>query len=269
MIDRAVQRGLREEFRGLGKALAQSDFERAFVSPYGRRNALVLDEQYRMTPVISDLVSEVFYAPHGVKLRSSPDRKPDLAFSHLSPDLSQPVVWLDTSSQSGAWERDRNDHRDIWNEAEIKAVMLLLHRLSKEQALVEELGKRNDPAIGVICMYSEQKRRIEREWVQQPFPEAFRRMVTIDTVDAYQGKENSIVILTLVRANDQGRPGHVGRANRCNVAMSRARERLYIVGNTKMWSNVKCKSSMGNVLERIKHMSPAEGDIRDVAEFKS
>lgn len=269
MVDRAVQQGLRREFGGLGKALAQSDFERAFASPYGRRNARVLDEQYRMTRVISDLVSDVFYAPHGVRLKSSPDRIPDVAFSALPPDLAQPVVWLDTSSLPGALERDRNNRRDIWNEAEIQTVMSLLHRLSKEQALVEELAKRSDAAIGVICMYSEQKRRIEREWAQQPFPEVFRRIVAIDTVDAYQGKENSIVIVTLVRANDQKKLGHVGRENRCNVAMSRAKERLYIVGNSEMWSSARCKSPMGNVLNRIKHMNQEDGCIRDAAEINS
>lgn len=91
----------------------------------------------------------------------------------------------------------------------------------------------------------------------------------IDTVDAYQGKENSIVVVTLVRANDQRKPGHVGRENRCNVAMSRAKERLYIVGNPEMWSSARCKSPMGDVLNRIKHMNPEDGGVRDAAEINS
>lgn len=269
MVDRAVQEGLLEEFGRLGKVVALSDFERAFASPYGHRNARVLVEQYRMAPVISDLVSDVFYAPYGVRLQSSPDRIANNAFAHLPQDLAQPVVWLDTSSLPDALERDRNNHRDIWNEAEIQTVISLLHRLSKEQALIEELAKRSDPEIGIICMYSEQKRRIEREWAQQPFPEAFRRLVVIDTVDAYQGKENSIVIVTLVRANGRKMPGHVGRENRCNVAMSRAKERLFIIGNTEMWSSAKCKSPMGDVLNRVARMSFEEGRVRDAAEIKS
>tara|TARA_R100000935_G_C2837137_1_gene168768 strand:- start:610 stop:3822 length:3213 start_codon:yes stop_codon:yes gene_type:complete len=60
MIERQVQKGLLEEFGDEGKELARSDFERAFTSPYGRRNAQVLDEQYRMTPTISNLVSDIF-----------------------------------------------------------------------------------------------------------------------------------------------------------------------------------------------------------------
>jgi hypothetical protein len=267
MVDRAVQQGLRDEFRTA--ELARSDFERAFASPYGRRNARILDEQYRMTPAISDLVSDVFYAPHGVKLKPSPDRKADPAFADLPPDLAKPVVWLSTSGMPGAEERDRNLHRDIWNEAEIQVVISLLHRLSHEHGLVDELSRRTDPAIGVICMYSEQKRRIQREWSQQPFSEAFRRIVTIDTVDAYQGKENAIVIVTLVRSNSQKLPGHVGRENRCNVAMSRAKERLFIVGNTDMWSSPRCNSPMRTVLGRIKNISTADGEVRDGREIRS
>lgn len=269
MIDRAVQQGLRDEFRCVGKELAQSDFERAFASPYGRRNARVLDEQYRMTPAISDLVSEVFYAPHGVKLKPSPDRKADPAFAVLPAELSKPVVWLNTSEMSDAEERDRNLRRDIWNEAEIQVVISLLHRLAREQSLVDELSRRADPEIGVICMYSEQKRRVEREWFQQPFSEAFRRIVTIDTVDAYQGKQNAIVIVTLVRANGQKAPGHVGRENRCNVAMSRAKERLFIVGNADMWSSPRCNSPMRTVFAKIKNMSATDGEIRAAGEMRS
>ena len=116
-------------------------------------------------------------------------------------------------------------------------------------------------------MYSEQKRRIEREWSQQPFTEAFRRVVVIDTVDAYQGKENEIVIVTLVRSNSLKAPGHVGRPNRCNVALSRAKERLYIVGDTRMWSNPKCDSPMRTVLSQLKGMKNSDGDIRPAAEI--
>jgi serine/threonine protein kinase len=268
MVDVEVETGLKEEFQGFEQALQASDFERAFESSYGRRNAQVLDEQYRMVPVISDLVSETFYTPYGVRLRPSDNRKPDTAFFDLPSDLKAPVVWFDTAGTVGAVERDRNAGRDIWNDAEISGVISLLHRLSKETLLVERLAVRQEPAIGVICMYSEQKRRIEREWSQQGFPENFRKIVVIDTVDAYQGKENEIVIVTLVRSNSKGRPGHVGRENRCNVAMSRAKERLYIFGDSSMWSNPLCVSPMRTVLSRIKAMNVDDGGVRSTSEIK-
>lgn len=267
MVDKYVQRSLAEEFFDAEAALEKTDFERAFESSYGRRNAQVLDEQYRMIPAISDLVSETFYAPYGVRLKPSNDREHDKAFDGLPNDLATPVVWFDTADMSGAAERNRNSGRDIWNEAEITGVMSILHRLSKEATLVETLSKRGEPAIGVICMYSEQKRRIEREWSQQAFPEEFRRIVVIDTVDAYQGKENEIVIVTLVRSNSERKSGHVGRENRCNVAISRAKERLYILGDTSMWSDPKCRSPMKTVLSKVNSMSQTDGEVRPATEI--
>lgn len=268
MIDREVLSGLREEFRGIPRSeIEQTDFERAFASSYGSLNAKVLDEQYRMAPAISDLVSEIFYAPHGVRLKPSDERVPDEAFAILTGSLATPIVWYDTKGLNGSAESDRNDGRDIWNDAEIEAVLTLLLRLSRERALVDELASRNDQAIGVICMYSEQKRRIEREWSQRPFPESFRRLVTIDTVDAYQGKENAIVILSLVRANTAYQPGHVGRENRCNVAVSRAKERLYVIGNSAMWSSPKCSSPMRRVLAHVSGLPDAAGQVRSVKEI--
>lgn len=268
MVERAVQSGLREEFDRVPRAdLERSDFERAFASSYGQRNAMVLDEQYRMTPVISDMVSSIFYAPHGVTLRPSKDRKPDLAFAKLPADIAEPVVWYDTTQSDAAGERQRNGGRDIWNDAEIEAVLAILQRYAREPELVEELSRRPDPAIGVICMYSEQKRRIEREWSQRPFPEAFRRLVTIDTVDAYQGKENAVVILSLVRANQEFVSGHVGRENRCNVAISRAKERLYIVGSTRMWGSPRSRSPMHQVLAHVRDLKEGSGRVRPASEI--
>ncbi len=269
MIERPVQKGLLEEFGEEGKELARSDFERAFDSKYGQRNAMVLDEQYRMTPTISDLVSDIFYEPHGVELKPSPDRKADAAFQNLPSEFSTPVVWFDTNKMGHANEKARNDGRDIWNDAEIRTIISLLHRLASEESLVQELAKTGEPQIGVICMYSEQKRRIVREWSQQPLSETFKQLVTIDTVDAYQGKENAIVILSLVRANSETVTGHVGHANRCNVAISRAKERLFIIGNSAMWSSPKCKSPMRTVLSAVMDMKPTEGRLLDAEELRS
>lgn len=250
MVDREVQLALRDEMRGVPRQeLEQSDFERAFASEFGQRNSTVLNEQYRMAPAISDLVSEVFYRPHGVKLRPSDEREPDTAFADLKGDLAPTMAWFDTAGMPGAGESERNFGRDVWNDAEIEGVLAILSMIAANTTLAEELGQRSEPAVGVICMYSEQKRRLEREWSQRPFPETFRRTVTIDTVDAYQGKENAIVIVSLVRSNAERRPFHVGRENRCNVALSRAKERLYVVGDTGMWGDARNRSPMRQVLK--------------------
>ena len=105
--------------------------------------------------------------------------------------------------------------------------------------------------IGVICMYSKQKAKIDMAWARHPWDTKFRRLVRIDTVDSYQGKENSIVIVSLVRNNTLQSAGHVALPNRCNVALSRAKEKLFIVGAKKMWQSMSDASPMKKVLHYI------------------
>lgn len=269
MVNREVEEGLVEELRGIARReIVRSDFERAFESRYGARNAVVLDEQYRMDPGICGIVSRVFYAPHGVVLNPSEDRLPDAAFEDLPADLSVPIVWYDTAKAPGAEEHSKNNRRDFWNEAEIEGVMALLERLAREVKLEGELIKRAEPSIGIICMYGEQKRQIEKAWSQRHFSDGFRRAVTIDTVDAYQGKENAIVILTLVRANGEYGAGHVRSPNRCNVAISRAKERLYIFGHTRMWEDRRCHSPMRDVLSEIRGLAPSVANVVPVKDIR-
>lgn len=95
----------------------------------------------------------------------------------------------------------------------------------------------------------------------------FRRLLRIDTVDAYQGKENTIVILSLVRSNKHGEIGHVGSSNRCNVAVSRAKERLIVLGSSPMWMVPRCASPMGRVLSFML-ASPADAKVIKAGEIK-
>jgi superfamily I DNA and/or RNA helicase len=128
----------------------------------------------------------------------------------------------------------------------------LLERLSENAALVSRLAAGpSDAPIGVICMYSAQKVKIEQAFSSRPWEARFRRLVRIETVDSYQGKENTIVIVSLVRCNNGRDQGHVRFPNRCNVALSRAKERLFIVGARSMWDNVAERFPMRRVLTEL------------------
>lgn len=233
--------------------LFKSDFERAFTSDYGRAVGQVLVEQYRMPPKICELVSQCFYEPKRVVLRPSEDRRGDARFevADLPSVLSEEILWIDTAGEAGAVERRLNRDRDTWNEAEVEAIIRVLQQLSDAAAFSAALARDDDPAIGVICMYKQQKRKIEQAFAERPFPESFRRSVKIDTVDAYQGKQNKIVIVSLVRNNPQFDPGHVRRPHRCNVAFSRAQERLIIIGARSMWADPRCRAPLRKALQWI------------------
>ncbi|QOZ51572.1 AAA domain-containing protein [Bradyrhizobium sp. CCBAU 53338] len=256
MTERAVLRGLRGEMPDTPRQeFERSDFERAFLSSYGRENGHTLTEQYRMAPDICDLVSRIFYEPHGVQLRTSEDREPDQAFQQsLEAPLSFPVTWIDTSHEPDHAELPAPwDPTTFTNPAEIEAIMRLLERIAADAALVKALSSsKSETPIGVICMYSAQKTRIQDTFARRPWDSKFRSLVRVDTVDSYQGKENTIVIVSLVRCNRSGDQGHVRIPNRCNVAMSRAKERLFIVGASRMWGAVPERWPMRRVFDEVK-----------------
>ena len=167
--------------------------------------------------------------------------------------LDQPVVWLDTSGSPQVAEQraDWNPHT-FWNPAEIDAALAVLDRIAREERLVSNLaaGPEETP-IGVICMYAGQKAALDEAFSERPWDSRFRRLVRIDTVDSYQGKENAIVIMSLVRSNEVGVRGHVNSFNRCNVALSRAKERLFILGDRTMWKASPEDEPMRQVLDYI------------------
>lgn len=263
MVDDVVTRELCREFsQALTADIQRSEFERAFVSSYGVQNGQILNEQYRMAPPICDLVSDIFYKPNGVVLVTSAERNGDTFFSSAAVKgiLPSCVTWVDTSTQKNHLEKpDERNPWDIANVAEANAIVDLLNRLQQSHEIADHLaGLGDDYPIGIICMYKEQRGLIDRLLAQSDLPATFRDLIRLDTVDSYQGKENAIVIVSLVRCNAKGTVGHVGNMNRCNVAMSRAKERLVIVGATKMWSRVAKKSPMRRVLEYVRGMPSGE-----------
>lgn len=225
-------------------AARQSDFERAFGSPFGRRAGRTLRTQYRMLPPIGQLVSACFYEgklDHGRTTSGIPS-------SCLPPVLAAPVMWLDTSRMGEeAFQRaGGKERRSLRNEAEALAVVELLRRLDGHEPFRAWLGAQPaaSPPIGIICMYAAQRDLLRERLAATPLSAQLRQGWRIGTVDSYQGKENRVVILSLVRNNDQGpweagvptiKEGFMARANRINVAISRAMDQLVIVGSQHRW----------------------------------
>jgi hypothetical protein len=200
-----------------------------------------------MKPTASRLTT--FYAPHGVKLVTSKDREADGASTCPCPTCSN--VRSTGSTRAGAASVENREGREFHLErSRGRSDHAAAQRDGRAEQFAAALAKDEEQTIGVICMYKKQ-RELERRFAQQPFDPAFRRTVKIDTVDSYQGKENAIVILSLVRANGHFEAGHVRSPHRCNVAISRARERLFIIGNTMMWRDKRCRSPMRSVIDQI------------------
>jgi len=248
-----------------------SDFERVFDSPYGLAVGASLKEQYRMAPTIGELVSEVFYEGRLATGRGASW----LDTSLLPAPLRHEVCWVDTSPLGrSALESNSPDRIDCWNDAEAGVVMDVLKSLLQNSRLIRALKEGlqpGDPIVGIICMYSKQREVLNRlksgvRWI----PADLRRLIKVDTVDSYQGKENRIVILSTVRNNPQQNPGFLRSPNRINVAMSRAMERLVVVGATSMWKGKNESTPLGQVLKKIESLRATDqATIAKAQEFRA
>ena len=236
-------------------SLLRSDFERLFNSSYGQQVGTTLLSQYRMAPDIGELVSECFYGGKLETGRGAPPEYYDLLPEHLS----KQVTWIDTSTLGRrGYEQQSEARDDTWNTAEAHVVMKLLQQIVESDefmAFMAEDLKPQEPPIGIICMYSKQRSLIDKLMAEAPWLGSARRLVKVDTVDSYQGKENRIVILTTVRNNTYGRIGFLRSPNRVNVAMSRAMERLFVVGSSKLWQGKHADAPLGRVLKYTEQLA--------------
>ncbi|WFE75662.1 AAA domain-containing protein [Roseinatronobacter sp. S2] len=224
------------------KEIKRSDFERIFMTNYGRAAGSQLKTQYRMLSPIGQLVSETFYPD----LTLLAGRRDPVVDPHVFPsDLKYPLTWVETDGLGQAGY-ERNDAKSKSNPAEADAIIRLLDRWYADDKFRDWLlTQQSHPiGIGVICMYAAQRNLIERKLRQSSLATLLERNVKVGTVDSYQGKENPIVILSLVRNNQYGpveagsktiKDGFLVTPNRINVAVSRAMDRLVIVGSRNRW----------------------------------
>lgn len=224
--------------------VVKSDFERTFNSAYGKRGGHTLKKQYRMLPPIGRLVSNSFYDRALQHERTTPE----IPLGVLPPELMVPLAWVSTDAMGvSAYQRGGGTRRgSLQNAAEADVIVWLLKRWSENEPFLNWIRTLAEGvvAIGVICAYAAQLELVRRKLQSESLPEAFRRAVKVDTIDSYQGKENLIVILSLVRNNADGikdrgsptiLPGFMAKKNRINVALSRAMDRLVIVGAKAAW----------------------------------
>jgi hypothetical protein len=176
--------------------------------------------------------------------------------------LRSAVTWLDTSSLGEHANHQSDRGVSIYNRCEAEQVIDLLKQISESgQFLIDfsNLKAEEDALIGVVCMYAEQKRLIRQKFNQEIWSDGFKAMVKIDTVDSYQGKENRMIILSLTRSDKKKSPGFLRTPNRINVAMSRAMDRLVIIGNAEMWSVHNKDRHIGQVISYMGNMGEDAG----------
>ncbi|WP_177218332.1 AAA domain-containing protein [Caulobacter sp. UNC279MFTsu5.1] len=234
-----------------------SDFERLFSNDYGAAAGARLARQYRMLPPIGEVVSKTFYdgaLDHGRV-------EPEIPLDRLPKGLEKPLTWITTDCLGeGGEERPEESGTSRINAAEADVIVALLKKWAAHKGFVDWASKQDKHAqvVGVICMYAAQRDLVRKKVQAANFPETFRKLIKIDTVDSYQGKENPIVIVSLVRNNTDGsavagiatiKSGFLSKRNRINVAVSRAMDRLVIVGAKSRWRQGEWMHRLSDAVE--------------------
>ena len=257
--------GISKRGEELDQALG-SDFERVFLSEYGKQTCATLKTQYRMAPAIGSLVSECFYE-NVLENGKTANDVPNI-YSKLPEKLKSCVMWLDTTSLPNAYHKEEKKG-SLFNRAEAKEIISLLQSFQNDKTfinseIIRNCLARNEQAIGVICMYGAQKKLIRDLFNQNSWDDNFHRLVKIDSVDSYQGKENRVIILSLTRHDKACSTGFLHLPNRINVALSRAMDKLIIVGAKTMWEHPKnSKTPLAKVLRFIqKQNNPQDYAIK-------
>ena len=189
----------------------------------------LLTVQYRMNDAIMRFSSEWFY--HG-KVVSAPE------VEHRGIlDYDTPMEWISPSPDGDEATAAREEYRERFvgesfgrvNEAEAELTLLALEQYFAKIGKQRLLDERID--VGIISPYRAQVQYLRRLVQKRESLKPFRRSISVNTVDGFQGQERDIILISLVRSNDEGQIGFLRDLRRMNVAITRARMKLIILGD--------------------------------------
>jgi serine/threonine protein kinase len=229
--------------------IEQSDFQRLFRSEYSVKAGRTLKTQYRMQQPIGKLVSKCFYPELG-GLESGRSNIAEV-YSRMPDSFGEQVTWIDTGEAV-----EESMGTSFVNRHEIDRIMELLDELGADEKLIEDLiidadSEMLPAAIGIIAAYKAQADAIEDRIWTSSLPDRLKATCKVGTVDSYQGKENPIVIFSAVRCNMFEGIGFTRSWERINVSLSRARERLVIVGSLRFWHKTGDSVPLGKVARYV------------------
>lgn len=182
----------------------------------------LLDVQYRMNETLMTFPSRWFY---GGRVKSAPEVRHRGIL-----DFDVPATWIDTDYLDDAGQEEFvGEGYGRVNKAEAELTLQVLRDYIRRIGPDRMMDERID--FGIISPYRAQVQFLRRLLRHDEELRPFRQMMTVNTVDGFQGQERDVVLISLVRANDKGQIGFLGDLRRMNVAMTRARMKLIILGH--------------------------------------
>lgn len=184
----------------------------------------LLNTQYRMHEEIMQFSSDWFY---NGELKAAPD----VQYRGIL-DYDSPIMWIDTSDTD--WEESCVGNVGKLNKGEADIVINYLKQYIDKIGIERILDERID--FGVISPYRAQVRYLRKAIRTDKTFSRVRRLITVHTVDGFQGQERDVIFISLVRSNSDGNIGFLRDLRRMNVAMTRARMKLVISGDASTLS---------------------------------
>lgn len=182
----------------------------------------LLKTQYRMNEQIMRFSSDWFYG-------GMVEAAPQIRFRGIL-DFDNPMAWIDTADVEGKEEFVGESFGRI-NRAEAQLTLDTLQeyftKIGKQRILDERID------VGVISPYRAQVQLLRRLIKKKEFFKPYRGLISVNTVDGFQGQERDIIVISLVRANADGQIGFLSDLRRMNVAITRARMKLIILGDVQ------------------------------------
>ena len=186
--------------------------------------------QYRMHEDIMRFSSDWFY--HNQMIAA-----PEVQHRSIL-DLDLPMTWVDTSEY---FDNSENTEKSSFHEEFVGETFGRINKTEAEltllslQAYFELIGKQRilDERldVGIISPYRAQVQYLRQQIRKKEWIKPFRTRISVNTVDGFQGQERDIIVISLVRSNDDGQIGFLRDLRRMNVAITRARMKVIILGD--------------------------------------
>ena len=179
----------------------------------------LLEIQYRMNETIMGFSSKVFYE-NKLKADSS-------VATHLLFPGDMPLCFVDTA---GCGFEEKTEGTSTVNPEE--AVFLFTHLTQLVSELKQPVETEKFPTIAIISPYKEQINVLKELLLQSPALFAYGDKISVNTIDSFQGQERDVVYISMTRSNSDNRIGFLSEIRRMNVAMTRARKKLVVIGDS-------------------------------------
>ncbi|MGG0642969.1 AAA domain-containing protein [Sporosarcina gallistercoris] len=259
-----------EQKKDMERLLKESLFERLFRT-LPKQNKTMLGIQYRMHERIMKSITP-FYNENGYELICGLPDSDAARAHHLETDLigqRDHLLWIDQPNTPDFYEAKPKGGTSRYNDSELTTIRKIVQDLDQATAKAITQGKLpvdTKKQVGVISFYGEQVKRIN-QLIQEDL-QTDRLVFRTGSVDKFQGMEMDIIIVSFVRNHGEA-SGEIGFAKdyrRLNVALSRAKELLMIVGSSDMFLNRPKSKTTRNMYQHLYDEISRQGGIRSLTQ---